>query len=128
MKLASTALLALCALAIPACTHKPQVTLPAEIQGHWVTKAPGYENRFLQLEPNFVLIGINLDETPSIQKVSRVESRSSGQETIYTIYSTSPDVNYQITLYFNPANGGELRVQNRGQVLWKRQDPASFQP
>jgi hypothetical protein len=102
------------------CSRKPDNVIPEQLQGHWITDASGYEDRYLQLERDFVLIGINEDDMPSIQRVSRVESAQDGRDTIYTIYSSSPKMDYQISLYFNAANGGELRVKNRQQVLWKR--------
>jgi hypothetical protein len=105
---------------LAACTERSKVSIPATLQGHWVTDTPGYENRFLQLEKDFVLIGINEDDTPSIQHVSKVDVEQVGKVTAYTIYSSAPHVNYHITLFLDPANGGVLWIKNKENVVWKR--------
>ena len=115
---------AACVLGMVACTKKPEPVLPDQIQGHWVTQSPGYENRYLQLERDFVLIGVNPDDTPSIQRVYRVDAEGNGRQMTYKIYSTGAESDYTITLYFDPSNGGEIRVKNMPGILWKRVAPS----
>lgn len=107
-------------LGFSACTSSTIKTVPDQIQGHWVTTAPGYETRYLQLERDFVLIGIAQDETPSIQRVYRVEQEGNGRQMTYKIYSTGAETDYTLTVYYDPGHGGEIRLKNGGGMVWKR--------
>jgi hypothetical protein len=108
------------------CTKSPSNALPTEIQGHWVTQSPGYQERYLQLEKDFVLIGVAQDETPSIQRVYRVETEGNGRQMTYKIYSTGAESDFTLTIYFDPANGGEIKVKNQPGIVWKRADPSQI--
>ena len=107
-------------LGFPACTSGPSKVIPDQIQGHWVTNTPGYETRYLQLERDFVLIGIAPDETPSIQRVYRVDAEGNGRQMTYKIYSTSAESDYTLIVYYDPSNGGEIQLKNQGGIVWRR--------
>ena len=38
--------------------QNPPAALPQHLTGHWITKAPHYADRFLQLEPKTLVLGI----------------------------------------------------------------------
>ncbi len=108
------------ALGVLGCASHPTNVLPDQIQGHWVTNRKGYETRYLQLERDFVLIGVEPDVTPSIQRVYRVEEETNGRQVTYKIYSTGAESDYTLTLRYDPANGGEIQLKNQGGIIWKR--------
>lgn len=120
MRTLRTFVVAAWVVALAACAKDAPKVIPNQIQGRWVTQAAGYENRYLQLEKDFVLIGVGRDVTPSIQRVYRVESEGNGRQATYRIYSTGYETDDVLTLYFDPANGGEIRLKNQGGLVWKR--------
>ncbi len=127
MRTRASIALVIAVLGLSACRTRDGKVVPDQIQGHWVTETPGYEGRYLQLERDFVLIGVGRDETPSIQRVYRVEESGNGRQMTYQIYSTGAETDYTLTVYFDPANGGEIRLKNQGGIVWRR-TAATHQP
>jgi hypothetical protein len=119
-RLLQSALIALGLAATAGCSHDKNV-IPTEVQGYWTTSAPGYKDRYLELDDKYVLIGVNEDDLPELQRASRVESHVEGLEKVYTIHSSSASqVDYKLILRYSPANGGEVRIQHKEGVVWKR--------
>jgi len=102
------------------CSHH-YTPLPPEVKGVWTTDDPRYRDRFLELSQAFVIVVTGPHDTPSVQLVDKVEIEPMGLDEALTIYSTdySDGAHYQMALQFSPANGGEIRFKNQGQV-WKR--------
>jgi hypothetical protein len=106
------------------CAKQSPKILPAQLTqltGVWTTDAERYKDRFLELSAAFVIIGARGQAVPSVQAIKKVESQLSGERTVFTIDSSDLEGNqYQMTFEFNPANGGELRIKNPQQIVWKR--------
>lgn len=108
-------------LVLLGCNRPNPRILPVEVSGHWTTDATGYQGRFLELSQAFVIIGAGERGNPVVQMIDNVEPAAAGDETTYTIDSTSVEgVHDQITIQFSPRNGGELRVKERPDVVWRR--------
>ena len=103
------------------CGSNVLPNLPREMEGVWTTDDPRFSGRFMELSPSFVIIVTGHDDAASVQFIDKVETQAPNDFSSLTVYSTdySEGTHYRMRLQFNPANGGELRFQNQGQ-LWKR--------
>ena len=77
---------AICLLAFAAC-DKVQTRLPNELIGSWTTDEPAYRNRAVKLEKDYVLIGFGEDVTPTVQRITKVETLNIDTGIACTIYS-----------------------------------------
>lgn len=103
-----------------ACHQNSSLMLPHELQGEWTTDDPRYAGRLLDLSPSFVIL-VRGHADSSVQWVDRVKSEQNDSDTTLTIYSTDRSIGeqYEMTLFFRPANGGEIRFRNQTGV-WRR--------
>jgi hypothetical protein len=104
-------LAALCLLALAAC-NKDGSRLPNELLGSWTTDEPAYRNRALKLEREYVLIGVGQDVTPTVQKITKVETISIDSGIACTIYSADKEGQHQLTVYFNPKEPRSIFLKN----------------
>jgi hypothetical protein len=113
---------ALALLLCVGCKSNTAITLPRALEGVWTTDDPRFQERYLELSSSFVIIVTGHDDPVSVQFVDKVESEPMGDGSSLTVYSTDylQDAHYQMHIRFSPANGGEIRFQNQGQV-WRRQ-------
>jgi len=110
-------------LACQACSRDNPKVLPDKLNGFWTTDNPRYQDRYLELARVYVFIGVDRRQAPSIQVIDKIDAVQAGKETSYTIYSTDlQGVDYQMSLQFNPANGGEIQFTNQRGIVWKRHD------
>jgi hypothetical protein len=118
-KLLSIPLLLL--LACLGCSRENPMILPDQLNGFWTTDVPRYQDRFLEFDRVYVFIGVGRLQVPTLQMVDKVEAEPAGKETTYTIYSSDLEGNsYQMTLQFNPLNGGEIQLKSQRGIVWKR--------
>lgn len=113
--------LACAVMVFTGCNHKLD-HIPDALIGYWTTDAPGYRTRYLKLEKDFVLIGINQDDMPNIQSVRDVECEAGETSTVCTISSINFDGVQSLTLEYNPADGGTIRIRHEGGI-WTRHEP-----
>jgi hypothetical protein len=103
-----------------ACNKNRQSMLPHQVAGFWVTDAPAYEGRFLELSEAFVIVGSDPDNFPSVQRIDKVMTDPMQQDLALTIFSSDLDGgHYKLALQFSQANGGEIRFPHQREV-WKR--------
>ena len=113
-------LIVLALLACTGCNRNRQNMLPHQVAGFWVTDAPHYEGRFLELSEAFVIVGADPDNFPSVQRIDKVMTDPTQKELALTIFSTDLDgTHYKLALQFSQANGGEIRFPHQREV-WKR--------
>src|ERR1700710_2229462 len=104
-------LLITCLLTLLACT-KERNPLPNGLIGSWTTDEPAYQNRAVRLEKDFVIVGFGEDVTPTIQKITRVDTLTIETGIACTIYSTDKEGPHQLTVYFNPKEPASLFLKN----------------
>lgn len=95
--------------------------VPQQLWGYWTTEAQGYENRYLELDDRYILIGVNEEDLPDLQRVSEVKCRATDEKLACTLHSSNSETNFQLTLEYSPENKGELRIKNQHGVVWHRQ-------
>lgn len=100
--------------------HRSQ-SAPSEIAGTWRTDSPRYEGKFLQFDQDFVIVGLGDETLPKVEHIERIAVRRQGPIVTYVIESRDQEgTHYKITVQYSPLNGGELRLSNPRQVVWKR--------
>jgi hypothetical protein len=104
-------LIAFCLLSLAGC-DKQRARVPKELIGSWTTDVPAYRDRALKLEAEYVLIGFGEDVTPTVQRVTQVETLKLDTGNTYTIHSTDKDGPHQITVYFDPKEPTSLFLKN----------------
>ena len=107
-------------LTLPGCGFFTRRELPKELHGVWRTNAPGYEDRFLQLQKDFVIFGVG-NEKAVAQHIRKVATLQVGPETLYTVDSEEVGGEAsELNFYYNPTGGGTIRFKNQDMV-WKRE-------
>ena len=103
------------------CNSNTLLNVPHEVEGIWTNDDPRFEGRFMELSSSFVIIVTGPDDPASVQFVDKVETQAPGDFSSLTVYSTdyAEGAHYQMRLQYSPANGGEIHLQNGGQV-WRR--------
>jgi hypothetical protein len=108
-------------LACTACNRENPMILPSKLDGFWTTDDPRDQDRFLELNGTYLVVGVSRRGIPNVQFVDKFKTVYADQDTTYTIFSTDlQGMSYQISLQFNPANGGEIRLKNQLGTVWKR--------
>jgi hypothetical protein len=111
--LMKTYLLSIAAILLMASgCHQDRAVLPDELLGSWTTDVPVYRGRSLKLEKEYVLVGFGEDVDPIVQRITKVEVLHDGITNATTIYSADKEGPHQLTVYFEPANGGSLFIKN----------------
>lgn len=95
--------------------------VPAELSGTWRTEEARYKNKFLKFEESYVTVSVGEDEIPKVEFIVHIDSRRQGPSTTYIIEARDQGGNHdRVTVIYSPQNGGELRLLNPRQVLWKK--------
>lgn len=109
-KLKATSLLAVFLISV-ACRND-QGRLPDELVGSWSTENPAYRNRQVKLEKDYVLIGFGEDVTPTVERITKVETLKITTGIACTIFSADKEGSHQLTIFFNPKEPGFLYLKN----------------
>jgi hypothetical protein len=100
--------------------------VPAELIDVWRTRAPGYEDRFLEVRPEAILFGTG-GGTSSGFYLDRVEVEpDDGDRLRCTLHYRLPEGEVtQVQLAFEPGPPATLRVGNLDEA-WHRESEASW--
>ncbi|SRR6266496_4930222 len=123
--LAVAFVLALVILYLMVGRSRKEDSVPKPLWGYWTTSAPGYENRYLELDDRYILIGVNEEDMPDLQRVSRVECHSVAAQMTCTLYSSNSETDSQMTVDYAPTAGGEMTIKNQRGIVWKRHPDSS---
>lgn len=87
--------------------------VPDEMVGAWVTSAPGYADRALEISKAAILFGTDSGET-TVHDIWNFEQMREGRRTLYTFYYTTEEgLEEKFAFYYEPANGGVIRLKNQ---------------
>src|SRR4051812_11387839 len=115
-------LLVLCLAGVVGC-NRDRAMLPDELVGTWTTEEPVYQGRSLKLEKEFILVGFGQDVTPAVQRITKVETLHTPTGETATVYSADKEGPHELTIYFDPTDGGTVVLKNvRGR--WHRRATA----
>jgi hypothetical protein len=114
------ALLLAAVVLAPGC-GEDSIELPAEFSGYYDTSDPRYIDRYFELSPDEVRLGLGDGETMT-HTIRSIQRQEQDGKTFYTVaYSTGegPD---QLT--FTQRDGGALVMKNQPTVVWERREEA----
>ncbi len=110
----------LCAL--PGCSPRPKEGLRPDLIGVWKTEDPKYADRFFQLEPQTLIIGIGEERLNAyrIQSVNRSLDRFG---TLYTVsyWDHQEEITSTFAFYYDPREG-VIRLKNQEGIAWRKED------
>ena len=109
----------LCALL--GCTPRPRQEFRPDLIGVWKTEDPKYEDRFFQLEPQTLSLGIGEGRVNTY----RIQSVRWSLDPVGTLYTVSYwDYQEQMAdtfaFYYNPVDG-VIRLKNQRQIAWRKE-------
>jgi hypothetical protein len=101
------------------CTKTPKV--PAELNGTWRTEDARYQGKFLQFDESYITTGLGEDVLPKVELITHLEVRREGPGITCVIDARDQKGDTErLTVMYSSQNGGELRLSNPRQVLWKK--------
>jgi hypothetical protein len=93
---------------------------PQKLLGLWTTEAPAYADRYLRIEEDRLVFGVASDQPPMVQRIVRIDVRADEKQTTYTFHSVDAEGEHELVIFYDPAEGGALRIKNRIDVIWKK--------
>ena len=107
--------------AVAGCAPEYQQT-PVALRGVWTTEAPGYEGRYLTIEPSTVVFGVRGVQTAR-QVVRHVREGSAPGGRAFDLTCVGPQgLEIGVHLVLDGANGNELHLRHRPKVIWTRKE------
>ncbi|MBI4791671.1 MAG: hypothetical protein HY789_02805 [Deltaproteobacteria bacterium] len=99
--------------------------IPDYLIGRWLTSAPGYEDRYLEIN-NVSLLFATSESTVNEYFIDKTATSASadGKQIVFTIecrdLENSP---YRFSLTYEPGNGGTLSFKNQSHITWRKEPP-----
>ena len=104
-----------------ACTPVGDPPLPPELVGRWVTDAPDYEDRAIQITDGVLVFDLG-DEALRVHRILEVETSPLGAQTAYVLrYRNEAGVRDELHIFHEPKDDLEtLRLRNLELIEWTR--------
>jgi hypothetical protein len=104
---------------LTSCQFTADERVPNFLLGKWRTDAPRYKGLNFEITDNN-LIFTTVEGSLNTYSISAVE-RSVKGDTISTVfYGQQNDVRINVGIFYEAANGGQIRLRNQLNVIWKR--------
>ena len=95
--------------------------VPDDLIEVWITQAPGYEDRFIEITKVSLIYGIG-GYNIHVYFIAKLERAIQGKDVVYTVYFHNLDgLDYKKSFYYDPANDGTIRFKNQKHIVWTRQ-------
>ena len=105
------------------CSSNKIDNLPQEVLGQWETETPKFEGFTFELaEETITFFDSNVEngiETYVIEK--RTKELDNENKTFYVVHYENEDgLELKHAFYYDPSEGGEIRLKNQENVVWTR--------
>ena len=100
--------------------------IPVNLIGKWVTSAPGYEDRFIEITKETFVYGLGGDKK-DVYIISSLEQDQEGQNIVYTINYKNTEVTFTRSFYYHPKNGGAIQFKHQKHIEWRKEKGAAFE-
>ena len=100
--------------------------IPVNLIGKWVTSAPGYEDRFIEITKETFVYGLGGDKK-DVYIISSLEQDQEGQNIVYTINYKNTEVTFTRSFYYHPENGGTIQFKHQKHIEWCKEKGAAFE-
>jgi hypothetical protein len=102
------------------CQSNESGIVPSELRGIWKTSEPKYIDCYFELtEGEITFANENFLDEMKVNYISDIEKIIPGKRILYTINYVGDDLEYELTLYYDPS-GGSIRFKNQQQIKWKK--------
>jgi len=107
--------------ALLGCTPRSRQGFRPELIGVWKTEDPKYEDRFFQLEPQTLSLGIG-EGRVNTYRIQSVRWSLDGIGTLYTVsyWDYQEQTAETFAFYYDPV-GGVIRLKNQRQIEWRKE-------
>ena len=100
--------------------------IPVNLIGKWVTSAPGYEDRFIEITKETVTYGLGGDKEDAYL-ISNIEKSPEKINILYTIsYKNTDGLEFTRSFYYHPENGGAIQFKHQEHIEWRKYKGAAF--
>ena len=130
MRIACIFLTLAISVSILGCLSGGSEDIPTELIGVWKTSAPKYKNCSIELTRNYIvftnsLVAAHVD-TNFVLGIKQAHERRRLSCTI--LYENLHGQRYKLSFYYDPAEGGAIRLKNQIDVEWRKVKPIMGQP
>lgn len=103
------------------CGQKASFT--DEMIGTWKRSDAEYKGAFFELTADKIIIGTLKGEISAYTiKNIRKEKVSGSEEILYNVtYADLDGSEFKFPFYFDPKNGGKIRLQNQPEIIWTKE-------
>ena len=106
--------------ALLGCTRSKQEFRP-DLIGVWKTEDPKYEDRFFQLEPQTLILGIG-EGRVNTYRIQSVRWSLDRVGTLYTVsYWDYQEQTAETFAFYYDSVGGVIRLKNQQQIEWRKE-------
>ena len=105
--------------ALTSCHFGADERVPTFLLGKWRTDAPRYKGLNFEITDNN-LIFTTVEGSLKTYAISGVERSVKGDTISAVFYGQQNDVRINVGVFYEPANGGQLRLRNQLNVIWRR--------
>lgn len=110
------------------CQSDELKALPDELVGVWRTSAEKYDNVYLELTKDLIVFAnedfLEKIDNNFISKIEQIQVRKENQkkkDILYIIhYENDEGLKYQISFYYDPSEGGVIRLKNQEKIEWRK--------
>jgi hypothetical protein len=117
-------------VSILGCLSGGSEDIPTELIGVWKTSAPKYKNCSIELSRNYIvftnsLVAAHVD-TNFVLGIKQAHERRRFSCTI--LYENLHGQRYKFSFYYDPSEGGAIRLKNQIDVEWRKVKSIMGQP
>jgi hypothetical protein len=105
------------------CSSNKIDNLPQEVLGRWETEAPKFAGFSFELsEKTITFYDQNAEEGTEIYFIKkRTKEQDNDGNTFYVVhYENEEGLELKHAFYYDPSEGGEIRLKNQESVVWTR--------
>jgi len=112
-------LIVVAAILTISCSKKHR-DIPEKLIGKWITSAPRYEDRFIEITKETIAYGLGGDKE-DINFISSIEESLEGNRILYSItYKNKEGLAFTRFFYYHPENGGTIQFKHQEHITWRK--------
>lgn len=97
-------------------------TVPPELLGVWKTAAPRFVGHYLEITPTRLIFDGG-KAGRAAHDIERVDAHPEDEQMLYTFnYENLHGQEYTLSFYYTRQNGGTIRLKNRQQWEWTKEE------
>ena len=99
---------------------KKSKDVPDHLIGKWITDAPGYEDRFIEITEKTFVYGLGGDKQ-DVYLISNLETDLEKNIQLFTIsYENKDGLKFTRSFYYHSENGGVVQFKNQEHIEWTK--------